>query len=325
MERGWPAAILLGFIVVYILYGAAKPFIRLFVYSFIRKKSEPINLPTIFIIIGVTGVLAHNFIDYNLQFVSIALPFWLLLGMLADEASSVPSVPSVSSVSLHHFQKSVEILIACFLLIVTISEGRFLFLSSLGRHAQERGEDLAALHWFDLSRHQLFSRDLLLSRTLLLIKENAVPESRRALDDYFFMNREDPRPWRLLGDLELQEKHPAAARKAYEEALAREKWNDLSLLRGYLETVEQIGDRIVLDAKFQEINALIDAFAAALVQNVHYIDLSHTPEEFINVSHLMAQFYPEKAPHYQVVAARVDRHVKEERAKLRGRGEGYLW
>jgi tetratricopeptide (TPR) repeat protein len=158
-----------------------------------------------------------------------------------------------------------------------------------------------------------------------LISEGRFQKGKNEVVRYQSMNREDPRSFQLLGELEILQKNSAAAERAFGEALTRGQWNDLGILRGYLQAVQGTGERAVVDERLKEFEALIEAYSQALVRNTHFIDLSHNLEEFLQVARFMAEFYPEKAPHYQVLAARVDRHVREERTKLRARPGGYLW
>ncbi len=149
MERGIVAALCLLFIILYALRSAWKS----------AWRTKPIIIA---VIVSVVGVLIHNLIDYNLQFVGIVLPFMLLLGVLA-----YPSLCPVP-LTMRRVMRWTEGVIACAILIVVILEGRTLVLSSLGRHAEAGKNTQVALSWYAQAEGELYSRDLELSRVSLL-------------------------------------------------------------------------------------------------------------------------------------------------------------
>jgi len=93
------------------------------------------------ILIGILGVLAHLLIDYNLQFVGIALPFWFLLGAIHKPIRKIKVVK-------HSF------IIVCVLLAVSIIEGIGLVQSSKGRAAEKNGDYNSALYWYNKASWQ---------------------------------------------------------------------------------------------------------------------------------------------------------------------------
>ena len=70
---------------------------------------------------------------------------------------------------------------------------------------------------------------------------------------------------------------------------------------------------------------MLQYFVDAFEQNRHFIALGPNVEEFIAVTDLLAGVFPEDAPRYEVLGARVDRKAREERARLSARPPGYLW
>ena len=57
----------------------------------------------------------------------------------------------------------------------------------------------------------------------------------------------------------------------------------------------------------------------------HYIALSPSVEELVAVIDKMSKLFPADAPRYEVLSAEVDRHAKDERARLQGTRSGVLW
>ena len=308
-ERGLPAAVLF----VIILGTILAPTIRL-------RSEQTAIVP---LIISLAGVLLHLLVDFDLQFVGVALPFWLLLALLSFAVSTTTyNLHPTPSPRLLRFA---EIPLATALMLLAIFEGRFLITSSLGRHAEARGDVPAALRWYDRSRGEAFSRDLHLSRAHLLLRQEKPQDALRALDEYFRVNREDARAWKLLGDTQMLLKDFPAARTAYEEALLLGKWNHLGALRGLIDTLRAQKEIGVIAARRTEFDALLITYLTAIERNTHFIALTPNVEDFLAVTNALAELFPEDAPQYQAMGARADRHAREERERISARPPGRLW
>ncbi|NOS66996.1 MAG: hypothetical protein HOO67_01350 [Candidatus Peribacteraceae bacterium] len=304
MERGWPAALLFLFVMLRILVPAAL--------MQIRGKG---NITGLAMLLGVTGVLAHNLIDYNLQFVGIALPFWIALGLLAP------------AVTAHGNRKTslriTEIVIAVLLGCITILEGRFLVLSSLGRRAEAAGDARTALAWYDRSHGQLFSRDMHLGRSNLLLMEGDEAGAGAALDDYADVNTHDARLWILWGRLAEKTGKEEEAYLAYMTAFGLGKYNYLEPLEGILRLRTE-ADPSALPPK-EEIDGIFRAFGEAILQNTHFIALSESVETFGRVSELLQQISSADRAALQIFTQQVVQHAAEERERLSSRAPGFLW
>ena len=125
-------------------------------------------------------MLAHNFIDYNLQFVGIALPFWIILALLYSQVP-LPALPGKAPPITSRTIRFVEITFVTALLLIALFEGGFLLTSSLGRHAEAKNEPERALFWYNTAQGEWFSRDLHISRIQLLLNKNALPEASIAI------------------------------------------------------------------------------------------------------------------------------------------------
>lgn len=311
-ERGVAASLLLLYFLGSILLGSWK----------ILRQQGAVNGNRLFLaicFISVAGVLAHNLIDYNLQFVGIALPFWMMLGFLGGELP--PSRERIAP----RVKRSAEAIIAALLILLLFYEGSFLLVSSVGRRAHARGDIDRALIWYDRSKFAMFSRDLHLSRTQILFRKSLFLEAQTAIDSYFAKNAEDPRAWRMQGDIAFGLKNFRFALSSYEHAFVSDRWNDLSSLRGIIMSLSSLNEKTMLDIRKPDIDATLQKFADAIQENTHFIALGQNVEEFIAIVNVMATMYPEEAPRYEMLGAAVERHAKEERAKLSARPPGYLW
>lgn len=307
LERGIAAAVILFLIFAFVAVQTLQNLSRS------KKQKDPLPL-TGFFLISIAGVVAHNLIDYNLQFVGIALPFWLMIGMLASRP-----VPKKSA---HH--RTMMTCIALLLLFFTLYEGTNLFLSSRARHADARGEAAEALRWYSWVGVSLFPRDARLSQGAILLSLHQLPQAEHAVSTYLYENAEDGRAWRLLGDIYLQWNKRFDGLRAYEQAYRYAKYNDAGILRGLVYLQEDV-DRDSLVSRRHDFDKLINEFGLAIEQNTHFIALSSSVEELVSLCDLMARYFPEDNQLYRSLSRRVAEHAKTERDKLASRPRGILW
>ncbi len=307
-ERGVPAAMLFALIIlVCTLFG---------IRTALNEQDDRRAGLTVLLVISVIGVTAHDLIDYNLQFVAISLPYWLILGLLAPRGG-------FEAECSEYGRRIFSFLIAFVLLAVTLSEGRFLFLSSRARAAEAVGNFPQALGEYARTDRSLFPRDAWLSRSVLLIKGGTPQEAQQAIDQALSLNAEDYRAWKLQGDLFIRLKKTAEAKKAFEQAYAFGRYDDLGITRVLVELNRS--DRKRLDARRHEFDLLLDDFALAIEENTHFIDLSSNVEELVKLCDLFATLYPADADAYHALSRRSAIHAQEERSRIATRPHGLLW
>lgn len=272
------------------------------------------------IFLGLSGVLLHNMIDFNLQFVGIALPFWLLLGILFSylDLDSMRNVPT----KIARFS---ELGLATALLLFACYEGSYLVVTSIGRNAEAGGDPFTAMEWYDKASGEVFTRDLHLSRAKILFQESKFDEAQLALDTYFEQNEHDFRAWKRQGDIALMRGEKQLALEAYTRAFKRGKYNDISILHGMIEAYMALDRKEEIEKKRAMIDELLKQYADAIARNAHYIALSPNVEEFIAVCNTLARLFKDEAPRYQVMAAKADHHAQIERENLASRPPGFLW
>lgn len=314
MERGIFAALLFAVLVGMPLFALGK-----------RVKANPhcANLGSsrgLLIGIGIFGVLLHNMLDYNLQFVGIAATFWVLIALLSVECNSQNSIKISRWCSA-----SVEILLAVALLAFALYEGSYLAISSLGRHAEAAGDTVKAMQWYDKSAPQFFTRDLHLSRTKIHMDNNRLASAQGTLDEYFAQNEHDYRAWKRQGDIALADGKHQLALEVYNRAFTMGKYNDVGIMHGLLRAYRALGDRQEITRKKPMFDRLLQEYADAIAANVHHIALSPNVEEFVGVCNTLARMYRKDAPRYEVMAARADHHARVERGRIQSRPPGYLW
>lgn len=316
MERGWPAAILFSLLLLLILVPAG-------VYVLMDRTHTQRTTLRIALCIGVLGVLVHNQIDYNLQFVGMALPFWIALGCLGVMDKSKLRIPqSIARIP--------EILVSVLLLIVLVLEGRMLVLSSLGRHAEAAGNTEAALQWYDKAQSQIFSRDMELSAASLEINTaNGSDEGLARADVWLALaarkNVEDARLWKLQGDVQLADGKLADALHLYDRALALGRYNYLGSTTAVVRVLQWMGDGIALRERREEFMETYARFGEAIMMNAHFIALSDTPEQFAELSGLLQAQYPQDAELIAAAERMVLAKTQSLREELGGQRRGVLW
>ncbi len=308
MERGWPAAILWTIMVGFSLWLAARRTAEDREWSW-----QPLAA------LGAVGVLAHVLIDYNLQFVGIALPFWTLLGLMAAPATwkKAPHLVNVG-------QNAVELMVVLLLTCVTVREAAYLVTSSLGRKAEMRGDVTTAQQWYAESADSWFARDLHLGSAGIALQQNDLPNALAALESYFHENAQDARAYSLRAAvLERAGNYPAAARDLA-QAFAWSKFNDLKVLRRWVSLSQYDGN--VPPPPLEETQTVVKAFAEAFRQNSHFILLGDNVEEFSTICWMqeveneqgLRDFCRERLP-------AVTAQAKEARSTLDARKRGRLW
>ena len=310
VERGVPGVLL------YMLF-LASVFLPAMRRLLLRKE----NGFLFFGLVAAIGVFAHNLIDYNLQFVGIALPLWILLGLLQAGGTRPSPVP----------QRTFESALAGALLVVTIVEGVFLGLSSLGRRAEARGDFPAAIQWYEAAEHEIFRRDMDLSRSNILINQKLFEKGSIALDDYEKNNAQDARLWEMRARLLDAEGKSEQALETLDLAYMLGKWTNAGILHGLLAIHEKTNRALTVE-EFEEYLSVVKAYAEAVQRNAHFIALSMNVEELMAAASLLSRLCPltmeecdRRTAELDLRTAAADRNARAEREKFTARPSGYLW
>ncbi len=307
LERGIPASVLFGMFIVLALFPALKRLLR-------KKGSADLAWETA-AMAGVLGTLAHNMIDYNLQFVGIALPFTLMLGYLANNETSPVRGGS--------WQRRGEIFLALLLGATLLWEGRMLFITAMGRHAEAAGRTDEAISWYDLGKNEIFSRDLHLSRAVLRLGEKNFAASQAAIDDYKKDNAIDPRVWIIQGELYLAQNNNAAAVEAMRIAWDTGRMNYLQPLLRALQ-LRQRG----IDVPWLTQEDAITTFrlyAESISRNDHFIALSDNVEILGQILPYLVRSYPPQSKTLNDLYRAAKSNADAERSATASRQPGILW
>ncbi|HVW66365.1 MAG TPA: O-antigen ligase family protein [Candidatus Peribacteraceae bacterium] len=322
MESGWPALLFYALVILYILGIAFK-----MLFAERREWSQEKDIVTIMLLLAVIGVFAHNMIDYNLQFVGIAMPLVLALGFLVVPTSS--SQESVSSSFIRwkfsQYLFRFQILLSAVLIAILIAEGYPLALSSIGRHYEAAGNIDEALIWYGKAQHEWFSRDMFLSEAQIYLNKNDLGKAMEAVNRYLTVNTEDPRVWKLRAMIALRMGDMPLAESSIDTAYADGKYTDLQIFELLLETAKDPQRKALLLPRKEEFDTLFSDYATAVEQDVHFIDLSQAPEMLMQTARDLSNLYPTDDARYVQIARKAFDHAVTERAANTARKPGILW
>jgi O-antigen ligase len=310
LERGWPAALLFLAFLTLILWPG--------LHTSVSKKTDAMDFATSYRLTIVLGVLAHNLIDYNLQFLAVSLPFFIVFGFLGK-----PS-PRALRPFLRVSMRTLECALAIAILVVALWEGQFLVTSALGRREEARENIPGALSWYARSVDSLFPRDVQLSRARYLVKQNAFIDAENALGEYLRGNAEDARAWKLLGEIQLQMQRREEAVRSLDQAYVLGKWNDAGIAFDELKALLSANDTNRIQKLKPSVLQLITKYARALNDNTHYIALSQNLEQYMELSRVAGAVYPDDAPTIMQTAVA----IRDKAVQMRGQSKvqkGYLW
>ncbi len=323
MERGWPSAAAYALIMCSIcFYALHKLFFKRRADWSRENDARDLLLGT-----AVLGVLAHNMIDYNLQFIAIKLPMWIVIAILYAPAAAgrTDKTSSFRQWKASRFAIKIEFLLALALLVVTAVEGYYLVTSSYARHAEADGNAAEALMWYERSEGEQFGRDMLLSKSVLLMDAGRTQEAGDALDGYAAINPHDARVWKLKGILALKTGDDAMAFESIAKAYELGRMTDLGITTLYLQAARSAGKPDAIRLRKTEIDTLFSSYANAIGQNTHFIALSRNVEELQTVARLLGEIFPLEAKRYLTIARQAADHAETERTRLTSRKPGILW
>jgi O-antigen ligase len=320
MERGWPAAALFFLFML----SALLPF---FAGAW---KGDARSLA---ILLGTGGLLAHNMIDYNMQFTLIIVPFWILLGFGTASQGAKTWFANMASLLTWNrkempagvwMQRSVQVVLTVALLLLVIIEGRFLALERLAQTVSSDHPE-QAVELYEQARHSLFARDVHLEEVPLLVALQQDQLAVEVLQDALRQNPLDGRLWVLLGDFSMMHRRYDDAHTAFARAYGLNAWNDLRPLYGLLEVTGRAGSQKELLELLPVAKNLLQAYAQAIRANSHFIALSWHVQEFASVTELMSRIYPAEGSALRRLNNEVQVISRTAKAVRERERRGFLW
>ena len=234
---------------------------------------------------GAGGVLLHSFLDRDLKFLAIALPFWILLGLMIPEQSSKKSK-----------QNFFHIPVAIFL--------SFALLGSL--FWNQKGETL-------------------LGEGQKALTENRLPEAMEILESYVSQNTQDPRGWIVYGQALAAEERDEEALAMFHEAYRLGKYNYPDALLGITSLAVLTNDQTIVGDRLASIEGMTRVFIDAIAANDHYAAILTTPEVIVDVLEDLKILNPVKTARYTELQKEVQTNADLHRRIGAQNTEGKLW
>lgn len=234
VERGIPAVLCLLLFIVY-LFAKTNP---------LRKNNH--DAFTIAAWTALLALLAHEMIDYNLNFLTNALPFWFILGGLASR------LPKQKSRLVPLALLAVGLAIAVSGLKLASDERSFNTLNTV--------EQTEAFHpW--LPTYEWYEK----------IGSTQDPELKTAfIQKQLQANPLDADTWAALGNEKLAENDLPAARQAFEAALQVDPKNTFAHYLDLARLLVLQNDSAALESLAQTLAPLFDEYQALYEANLHF-------------------------------------------------------
>lgn len=226
---------------------------------------------------GLSGVVLHNVIDYNLQFLAVGLLFWILLGQLFALV-----LPVVKSRQLkRNWQWALSMVLVVSGVVIGLNElyyGRFL---NQARGLEGKNDATAVVARAELYEKALGmwqDRDAILALARDKVASGAIEEAKKILQEAAPRHFYYAELWYFWGELLRQEGDFVQAEGKYWQALSSDPLNDLRYYHGYLlNLLAQKKEAAFSDWK-EKTRLLLAVYKEKLRNNEHHTVLTANPE-----------------------------------------------
>jgi tetratricopeptide (TPR) repeat protein len=251
-------------------------------FKILREEKK---FPLVILCVAFAGALAHNLVDYNLNFATNAVIFWLLL-IFIDETATGPVAAALphhaasphTVPSLHHATKAKmdsRIDAACWtglvILAVTASFAlaesySYLQISLASRNPKQvNGQALLALE----------SNSLYSTYSLLDQANKALAKGENALAEQYYVVQVRKNPWdagafNSLGELEAKAGQPTQALGYFDQALLLDNKNYWLYYLNKLEALQSLNDTAGLAAFSDQLATEFAQYVPEAETNIHF-------------------------------------------------------
>ncbi|OGJ57984.1 hypothetical protein A3H22_03250 [Candidatus Peribacteria bacterium RIFCSPLOWO2_12_FULL_55_15] len=318
-ERGWMAAILFCLLLGFVLLRAVRRACSNGQTGRVSAgKSSPLDRAAL---VAVAGLLIHQAVNDDFRFIGVALPFWLLFGMLAADERSATERRA-------RLRGAVELAAMTACVLVAAFEAPNILNGWRGAGAEAAGNTERAITLYEMASDSWFSRDVFLRLARLQREADRLEDASVSLDRFAAVNRENYRLWQERGRIALRSGDFPRAIASYDEALAHGGMADLSIVREELDILHLLGDADGVALRRETFDRIMQAFARAIAENGWLRDtaLSSQAGHFAVIANIMEQFFSADAERYRRMATEAtaySQHYRQERERLRG--TGFLW
>ncbi len=238
-------------------------------YKAFTSKSELVKVFGI----SLLGLIAHNQIDYNLNFTPIILLMFLLLGLILNQSNSKNS-PLFTT----------KILVGTLVIILTyisINDGYFNYHFQNGRGMLNQKQYQEAELEFKKAKGLIFERRIKLSMAEVLTEQNKLSEALEAYQEATNVNTLDAQAFNSLGELLQKLGLTEIANNNFATAYELDGKNNLGFFLN-----KYAGRETINKEDEQEALAVLKNFIPVIQNNQHNIILTNNPESAVKIAEL---------------------------------------
>lgn len=269
-ERGIPTAAAFAFIVMFCCWKGWK------------RKSNSMELC---LVLAVLGVALHSLVDRDMHFVAIALPFWILLGLLLPSGNTAQETRRRTTMA------------TSILAGVLLLSG---FMHQTGDRALAQSEEL-------LNAGSV-------NEAAEVLRQYVTLNTQDPRGWLMYGNA-------LLKTEDRAEK----AVDAYDMAFALGRFNYPLILEGFMNAAMHLEKPAIIGQRYDVLSDMLRVHVQAVVSNDHYAALSIAPETLEQTLRGFQQLYPSDADAYADMTNKVRSAAQQYRGQRAQSPAGLLW
>lgn len=229
------------------------------------------NVENTAMFIAVAGALAHQMIDYNLNFIATASLFWLLLGGLARPNLARAEIAAITQ--SHRRTSILRATIATAIILITS-----VALIREGYYSYKRADDKL-----------LFPRTIFLDRATSELTDATIPQSIALAERHIALNPYDARGYHTAAKLYERIKNFDKAYDLHTHALQADPMNNFIYYLNYFrfaQLVQKTDNPTYRNAAARAIT-LLTSYPALVQKNIHYTAQTSNLRDSIQLAKLL--------------------------------------
>lgn len=231
---------------------------------------------------AIAGMVLHNSVDLNVQFLSLSLLFWVIVGQFF--AFALPKVDNPKYKRGWQWWFLTALILAAFLLSLNEIYFGYFIRKARGIDIEkepQRLEERISLYEKGLNLFQ--PRFIYIDLVRDYLKAQKFTEARQMLEIYAPKNPYYAELWYFWAELLRKEGKYEDADKKYLHAIQMDPLNELRYYYGYYLNLIELGDEEKLIEWREKILEMLDIYYYKLYNNEHYTVLTSNPDASINL------------------------------------------
>ncbi len=222
------------------------------------------------LLIAVMGPLAHNVADYNMNFVSNQLLFWVLLGFFMIKKEENPH-PQPQPQKLH------TLIWPSIVAISTILVGTALLLEGFNSYTKNYGEMKFVRNYFD-------------AQARFVVSQGNTSEGIRLLRYHLSLNPYDAYSWNYLGQIQEYVDREEAL-KSYANAIKNDPANAFTFYVDYVNLAQKLKKTDTETYKFytKKVVGFLKTYPQKIRDNIHYTAQTSNPQHAATLAKLLGE------------------------------------